>query len=90
MRAHESSWVLALRGCVTFPRNFPLGRAELLFGLFFGFYDTSWPTGLGELGFGDGDEATLLIKKNPSLAYYFRKKINLPFNPQNVLFIRVW
>ena len=50
------------------------------------FDDISWPSGLGEFGFGDGDEATLLIKKNPSLAYYFRKKINLPFTPQNVLF----
>ena len=41
------------------------------------FDDSAWPSGLGEFGFGDGDETTVLVKRNPSLAYYFRKKIQV-------------
>lgn len=50
------------------------------------FDDTAWMSGVGELGFGDGDEVTQLIKKSPSLTYYFRKKIDLTYNPKNILF----
>lgn len=37
--------------------------------------DNEWPVGLGQFGFGDGDEVT---KLKPGLtSYYFRKKINI-------------
>jgi hypothetical protein len=39
------------------------------------FNDTAWSTGTGQLGFGDGDEATAFVKNGPS--YYFRKTFTL-------------
>ncbi|XXF76276.1 DUF1929 domain-containing protein [Myxococcaceae bacterium GXIMD 01537] len=40
--------------------------------------DTSWPSGAGELGYGDGDEATVLRKTSPvQSSVYFRKKVTL-------------
>jgi hypothetical protein len=42
------------------------------------FDDTSWRTGVGQLGYGDGDEATLLRRTSPAQpSVYFRKKITL-------------
>ncbi|MDX2045896.1 MAG: AbfB domain-containing protein [Chitinophagaceae bacterium] len=46
-----------------------------------GFIDDTWPSGTGELGYGDGDEATV-ISYGPSasskyITYYFRKLINI-------------
>jgi hypothetical protein len=40
-----------------------------------GFDDSSWPVGLGQLGFGDGDEETLL--NDGLISYYFRKKVDV-------------
>jgi hypothetical protein len=39
------------------------------------FNDASWPAGVGELGFGDGDEDTVIAATSPS--YYFRRVVNL-------------
>lgn len=39
------------------------------------FVDSAWSTGNGQLGFGDGDEATAFVKNGPS--YYFRKTFTL-------------
>ncbi len=48
------------------------------------FNDAAWASGAGELGYGDGDEATVLsFGSNANAKYattYFRKSINLP-NP---------
>lgn len=45
------------------------------------FDDSSWSTGASELGFGDGDEATLLdygvSTSNRTAAYYFRREFDL-------------
>lgn len=38
--------------------------------------DAGWFSGSGQLGFGDGDEATSFSANNPS--YYFRHVVNLP------------
>jgi len=40
------------------------------------FDDSAWKSGPGQLGYGDGDEATQLVHMNPAQpSYYFRKKI---------------
>ena len=39
------------------------------------FDDSSWAVGNGELGYGDGDEATVIPGGSPSV--YFRKKVNI-------------
>jgi len=44
------------------------------------FSDATWPTGTAQLGFGDGDESTLLSQTNPSgtnITYYFRRAFNV-------------
>lgn len=42
------------------------------------FDDSAWPSGAGQLGYGDGDEATVLNRTSPSqTSVYFRKKITL-------------
>ncbi|WP_224246580.1 glycoside hydrolase family protein [Hyalangium gracile] len=42
------------------------------------FDDSSWRTGPGQLGYGDGDEATVLRRTSPAQpSVYFRKKISL-------------
>lgn len=55
-----------------------------------GFDDSAWPSGTGELGYGDGDESTCIPAASPVAgtlctptgnkwpAYYFRKVINIP------------
>ncbi len=43
-----------------------------------GFDDSAWSSGNAQLGYGDGDEATVLFKANPTQpSYYFRKAINV-------------
>ena len=46
------------------------------------FDDASWPAGNGQLGYGDGDEATILdFGPNPNSKYpaaYFRKTVDIP------------
>jgi hypothetical protein len=43
-----------------------------------GFDDAAWPSGAGQLGYGDGDEATVLNRTTPSQSsVYFRKKITV-------------
>lgn len=47
-----------------------------------GFNDSAWPSGLAQLGFGDGDEATLINRTNAvsgvtNIAFYFRKTFNV-------------
>jgi lysophospholipase L1-like esterase len=43
-----------------------------------GFNDTTWKVGPGQLGYGDGDEATRLVRTSPAQpSVYFRKKISL-------------
>jgi hypothetical protein len=43
-----------------------------------GYNDASWAQGAGQLGYGDGDEATLLFDANPNYpTAYFRKTINI-------------
>jgi len=37
--------------------------------------DDSWPVGYSQMGFGEGDEQTLL--NNGLIGYYFRKKVNI-------------
>ncbi len=45
------------------------------------FDDATWPTGDAQLGYGDGDEATILNygsdPTNKTIAYYFRKTFNV-------------
>ena len=42
------------------------------------FDDSAWPSGAGQLGYGDGDEATVINRTSPSQSsVYFRKKITL-------------
>jgi galactose oxidase len=42
------------------------------------FNDSAWPSGAGQLGYGDGDEVTVLNRTSPSQSsVYFRKKITL-------------
>ena len=45
------------------------------------FVDTSWALGAGELGYGDGDEATVLSfgsdANNKHITYYFRRAFNV-------------
>ncbi len=50
------------------------------------FNDTSWPSGAGEFGFGEDDEATVLVKMNPSITYYFRKKVTFSTSPSGMTF----
>jgi len=50
------------------------------------FDDASWSSGAGEFGYGEGDEATVLVKKNPSVTYYFRKKVTISANPAGMIF----
>ena len=40
-----------------------------------GFDDSLWPVGLGQFGYGDGDEETVL--SNGLVSYYFRKKVDV-------------
>ena len=40
-----------------------------------GFDDTSWPVGAGQLGFGDGDEATVL--QSGAVTYWFRQELTV-------------
>ncbi len=43
------------------------------------FDDSSWPTGRGQLGYGDGDEATVLYDADPNIpSVYFRKVVFIP------------
>lgn len=40
------------------------------------FNDAAWPSGAGQLGYGDGDEGTVITRTTPSQSsVYFRKKI---------------
>ena len=39
--------------------------------------DSAWPSGPGELGFGDGDEATDIGQTATNIAYFFRKTIDI-------------
>jgi Glycosyl Hydrolase Family 88 len=42
------------------------------------FNDSSWGMGVGQLGYGDGDEATVLRRTSPSQpSVYFRKRISI-------------
>lgn len=41
-----------------------------------GFNDASWGVGIGQFGFGEGDEQTSL--NDNLISYYFRKNINIP------------
>src|SRR5215213_3802964 len=41
------------------------------------FDDTSWPAGPAQLGFGDGDEATVLADLASRRTYYFRRAFNV-------------
>lgn len=41
-----------------------------------GFNDSSWPVGVSQFGFGEGDEQTVL--NTGVVSYYFRKKVNVP------------
>jgi len=44
-----------------------------------GYDDSAWPSGPGELGYGDSDEATVLLRTVPSqTSVYFRKLIDVP------------
>ncbi len=40
------------------------------------FDDSSWSIGAGQLGFGDGDETTVIASGH--ITYYFRKTVNIP------------
>ncbi|MCY1078725.1 galactose oxidase-like domain-containing protein [Archangium lansingense] len=43
-----------------------------------GFNDAAWPSGAAQLGYGDGDEVTVLNRTTPSQSsVYFRKKITV-------------
>ena len=39
--------------------------------------DSGWSSGPGELGFGDGDEATSMTKNASNIAYFFRKTLSI-------------
>ena len=39
--------------------------------------DSAWPEGPGELGFGDGDEATNIGKSATNISYFFRKTVDI-------------
>lgn len=62
--------------------NFPTGWQNT------GFNDAAWPSGSGELGYGDGDETTCIPSGgggtlctptgNKWPAYYFRRTVNIP------------
>ena len=39
--------------------------------------DSAWPSGPGELGFGDGDEATDIGQTATNIAYFFRKTVDI-------------
>ena len=39
--------------------------------------DSAWPSGPGELGFGDGDEATDIGKTATNISYFFRKTVDI-------------
>ena len=41
-----------------------------------GFNDSGWSSGAGQLGFGDGDETTVLTSGR--IGYYFRKTVDIP------------
>src|SRR5437868_3248437 len=66
----------------------PAGWRSLLFN------DSAWPSGPGQLGFGDGDEATTVSQTNSAgvtnLTFYFRRDFNL-FDPSiyTNLFVRI-
>src|ERR1051325_11613638 len=47
-----------------------------------GFNDASWPSGAAQLGFGDGDEATIISTR--PITVYFRREIVLPAGLSNV------
>src|SRR5207249_2809188 len=53
-----------------------------------GFNDSGWSNGLAQLGFGDGDEATMIrsnrnnIPSDRIATYYFRKAITIPDQSQ--------
>ena len=43
-----------------------------------GYDDGAWKSGAGQLGYGDGDEATVLVRTSPSRpSAYFRRKVTL-------------
>ena len=45
-----------------------------------GFNDASWLSGNGQLGYGDGDETTVIpygVANNKYITYYFRKSFNI-------------
>ena len=44
--------------------------------------DSTWPEGPGELGFGDGDEATDIGKTATNIAYFFRKTVDITSGSQ--------
>ena len=45
-----------------------------------------WPTGHAQLGYGDGDEATLLLDAEPNVpTCYFRRAVDLPTEPVDAL-----
>jgi hypothetical protein len=52
-----------------------------------GYDDSSWPTGPAQLGYGDGDETTILNyggnASNKLISYFFRKKFNVA-NPTGI------
>ena len=44
-----------------------------------GFDDTKWKSGPGQLGYGDGDESTVLLNPDPNYpSVYFRKQVDIP------------
>jgi len=44
--------------------------------------DSAWPEGPGELGFGDGDEATDIGKTATNISYFFRKTVDITSGSQ--------
>jgi hypothetical protein len=48
------------------------------------FNDAAWKTGRGQIGFGDGDENTLVPVNTTTTTYYFRKVVNLGVDPANL------
>ena len=47
-----------------------------------GYDDSSWSSGPGELGFGDGDEATTITKSSNNASYAFRKTVSITHGDQ--------
>lgn len=47
-----------------------------------GYDDSSWSSGPGELGFGDGDEATVITKSTTNASYAFRKTVDITSGSQ--------